>query len=109
MKRIVGAVLSLLLATPALAGGAPASCWSSAEGSHLVVPPVRMAVSYYHDRTVEPCDAMPTESPLSWHIWCDVSSRSGLAYYVPAGPGHGRSDRVLWDGQTFFPDRRCTW
>lgn len=106
MKFLALCVLSIAATIqPVLAG--EATCWTSADGNHLVFPPSRMAVSYYHDRMAEPCDAIATNSPLRWRIWCDVSSRAGQAYFVPAST-HGH-DQVLWDGQTFYRDRHCGW
>jgi hypothetical protein len=90
--------LAMIAATlqPALA----ASCWSSANGYHLLFPPVTTTATYSHGGMVETCSLHALDR-ASARVWCDVSSVSGTAYLVAAHRQASRTDRLWWDGRYF--------
>ena len=103
MKSIVAAfALAILTLQPAFA----ASCWSSANGNHLVFPAEHYVVSYRHAGMVEACNLHPVDR-LSARVWCDLSSATGVVRLLAAHRHPSAADRVWWDGQVFSRDEAC--
>ena len=93
---LVALAMSALTLQPAMA----ASCWSSANGSHLLFPPTGLTATYAHGWTVETCDL----TKLNWssaRVWCDVSSVSGVTHLISAHRRPSAADRVWWDGHYY--------
>jgi hypothetical protein len=103
MKTLL-CLASLIAATaqPALA----ASCWSSPDGSRLMFPPVRTAVTYTHNGVMEPCEVIDS-TKHEMKVWCDISSVTGVAYFMPRWHSPSGRSEVIWDGQTFYRDSAC--
>jgi len=98
MKSLLcAAALSTLMLQPALA----ASCWSSADGGHLLFAPEQQVATYWHrDGLVEACNLMPF-SRSEARVWCDVSSMTGVSHLVAAHRRLSAADRLWWDDRYF--------